>query len=61
VPRLRRLIKRALAVEVGELNAKVVHLEDSIRIKRAIGGTKYLGQLPLLRDVQRQRRAQGLD
>lgn len=55
------LIKRAIAVEVGELNAKVVHLEDSMRIKRTIGGTKYLGHLPLLRDVQRQRREQGLD
>jgi len=32
-----------------------------MRIKRAIGGTKYLGHLPLLRDLQRQRRAQGLD
>jgi hypothetical protein len=55
------LIKRAIDVEVGDLKAKVVHLEDSIRIKRAIGGPKYLGQLPLLREVQRQRRTQGLD
>jgi len=55
------LIKRAVTVDVGELEVKVVHLEDSIRIKRAIGGTKYLGHLPLLRDVQRERRKQGLD
>jgi hypothetical protein len=55
------LIKRAVAVEIGELNAKVVHLDDSIRIKRTIGGTKYLSHLPLLRELQRQRREQGLD
>jgi len=55
------LIRKAVDVEVGELKAKAVHLEDSIRIKRTIGGTKYLGHLPLLRDVQRQRREQGLD
>lgn len=55
------LVTRAVAVEVGELKARVVHLEDSMRIKRAIGGTKYLGHLPLLREVQRQRREHGLD
>ena len=55
------LIKRAVEVEVGPLKAKAVHLEDSMRIKRAIGGPKYLGHLPLLRDVHRQRRARGLD
>ncbi len=55
------LIKRAIDVEVGELKVKAVHLEDSMRIKRTIGGPKYLGHLPLLRDLLRQRRAQGLD
>lgn len=55
------LIKKAVPVEVGELETKVVHLEDSMRIKRTIGGTKYLAHLPLLRDLQRQRREQGLD
>lgn len=55
------LIKKAVEVEVGDMNAKAVHLEDSLRIKRTIGGTKYLGQLPLLRELQRQRREQGLD
>lgn len=55
------LIKRAVDVEVGGLEAKAVHLEDSMRIKRAIGGPKYLGHLPLLRDLQRQRRERGLD
>lgn len=55
------LIKRAVDVEVGELKVKAVHLEDSIRIKRAIGGPKYLGHLSLLRDLQRLRREQGLD
>ena len=55
------LVQKAIDVEVDELRAKAVHLEDSMRIKRTIGGTKYLGHLPLLRDVQRQRREQGLD
>ena len=55
------LIEKAVDVEVGGLKAKAVHLEDSMRIKRTIGGPKYLGHLPLLRDVQRQRREQGLD
>ncbi len=55
------LNQKAVAVEVGGLKAKAVHLEDSIRIKRTIGGTKYLAQLPLLRELQRQRRARGLD
>ena len=55
------LIKKAVDIEIGELKVKAVHLEDSIRIKRTIGGPKYLGQLPLLRELQRQRRARGLD
>jgi hypothetical protein len=55
------LVKRAVDVEVGGQMVKVVHLDDSIRIKRAIGGTKYLAQLPLLQDLQRERRARGLD
>ena len=55
------LIKTAVAVEVGGLKAKAVHLDDSMRIKRTIGGTKYLAHLPLLRELQRQRREQGLD
>ena len=55
------LIERAIDVEINDLTVKVVHLEDSIRIKRAIGGPKYLGHLPLLRQLQRQRRQQGLD
>lgn len=55
------LIRRAVDVEIGGQRAKAVHLEDSIRIKRAIGGVKYLSHLPLLREVQQQRRARGLD
>jgi hypothetical protein len=50
-----------LVTRADGLQAKVVHLDDSIRIKRAIGGTKYLGQLPLLRELQRERRRRGLD
>ena len=55
------LIEKAIELEVDGLAVKVVHLDDSIRIKRAIGGPKYLAQLPLLRDLQRHRRDQGLD
>jgi hypothetical protein len=55
------LVRKAVEVEVGGLEAKAVYLDDSIRIKRAIGGPKYLGHLPLLREVQRERRARGLD
>jgi hypothetical protein len=55
------LIRRAVDVEIGGHRAKVVHLEDSIRIKRAIGGAKYLSHLPLLRELQQQRHNQGLD
>lgn len=55
------LIRRAVDVEIGGHRAKVVHLEDSIRIKRAIGGARYLSHLPLLREVQQQRRERGLD
>lgn len=55
------LIRKAVEVEIGGHAAKVVHLDDSIRIKQAIGGPKYLGHLPLLREVQAQRRAKGLD
>lgn len=55
------LIRKAVDVEVAGLRAKAVHLDDSLRIKQAIGGPKYLGHLPLLRELQRQRRRQGLD
>lgn len=55
------LSKKAIDVEVAGLKTKAVHLEDSIRIKQTIGGSKYLGQLALLRDLLRERRAQGLD
>jgi hypothetical protein len=37
------LIENAVEIEIGGLKAKVVHLEDSMRIKRSIGGPKYLG------------------
>jgi hypothetical protein len=54
------LIRRAIDVEVAGHVVKVVHLEDSIRIKRAIGGPKYLSHLPLLLELQEERRKQGL-
>jgi hypothetical protein len=55
------LIEKAVDIQVGDLRVKVVNLEDSIRIKSAIGGPKYLGHLPLLRELQRQRRERGLE
>lgn len=55
------LIRRAVDVDVAGMTVQVVHVEDSIRIKRAIGGPKYLSHLPLLRALQRARRARGLE
>ncbi len=57
----RDFARRAVEVEIGGHPAKVVHLDDSIRIERSIGSPKYLSHLPLLREVQEQRRAMGLD
>jgi len=54
------LIEKAIAVEVAGLEIKVAHLDDILRNKQAIGGPKYLSQLPLLRDLQRRRRERGL-
>jgi hypothetical protein len=54
------LIVKAIDVEVGGLHVKVAHLDDILRNKQAIGGPKYLSQLPLLRELQRRRRARGL-
>ena len=52
---------RAIDVQIDELSVKVIHLDDSIRIKSTIGGPRYLDHLPLLRELQRERRARGLD
>ncbi len=54
------LIKRAIATEVAGMKVKVAHLDDMLRNKQAIGGPKYLSHLPLLRELQRRRREQGL-
>ena len=55
------LIRRAVEVTIGDDTVQLIHLEDSIRIKRTIGGPKYLSHLELLRETQEQRRARGLD
>lgn len=55
------LIRNAVDVEVAGMKTKVVHLDDSIRIKRAIGDPRYLSHLSLLHALQRQRREKGLD
>jgi hypothetical protein len=54
------LIRNAIDAEVGSIAVKVAHLDDILRNKQAIGGPKYLSHLPLLRDLQRRRRDQGL-
>lgn len=54
------LIENAIDAEVGGLELKVAHLDDILRNKQAIGGAKYLSQLPLLRELQRSRRERGL-
>jgi hypothetical protein len=54
------LITRAIDIEVGGTSVKVAHLDDILRNKQAIGGPKYLSHLPLLRELQRSRRKQGL-
>jgi hypothetical protein len=54
------LIKKAIDVEIAGHSIKVAHLDDILRNKQAIGGPKYLSQLPLLRELQRRRRARGL-
>jgi hypothetical protein len=55
------LIENAIDAQVGSIEVKVAHLDDILRNKQAIGGPKYLSHLPLLRDLQRRRREQGLD
>lgn len=54
------LIRNAIDAEVGPISVKVAHLDDIVRNKEAIGGPKYLSQLPLLRELQRRRREQDL-
>ncbi len=54
------LSKKAIDVEVAGMKVKVAHLDDIMRNKQAVGGPKYLSHLPLLRDLSRRRREQGL-
>lgn len=54
------LIRNAIDVEVAGVVVKVANLDDIIRNKQAIGGAKYLAQLPLLRQLQLSRRERGL-
>ena len=54
------LIQNATRLDIDGLAVDVVDLEDSIRIKKTVGGVKYLAHIPLLRELQRQRREQGL-
>lgn len=55
------LIRKAVDFDIQGHLMKIVHIDDDIRIKRKIGGVKYLSHLPLLRELQAERRAQGLD
>jgi hypothetical protein len=54
------LIRNAVTVEVAGMPVEVASLADILRNKEATGQPKYLGQLPLLRELQRRRREQGL-
>lgn len=54
------LIRNAIDAEIGSIKVKVANLDDILRNKQAIGGPKYLSHLPLLRDLKRRRREQGL-
>lgn len=54
------LIENAIDADVAGLELKVANLDDILRNKQAIGGAKYLSQLPLLRELQRSRRERGL-
>jgi len=55
------LIENAVEVEVADIRTKVVHIEDSIRIKKRIADPKYESHIGLLEQLQRRRREQGLD
>jgi hypothetical protein len=52
------LVVRAIDVELDGLRVKVAHIDDIIRNKEAIATTKYLTQLPLLRELREQLRKQ---
>jgi len=52
----RDLVANAGEVEIGGIRVQVASLDDIIRSKEAAGGTRYLAQLPLLRELREQRR-----
>jgi hypothetical protein len=54
------LIRKAIDADIAGIKVKVAHPDDILRNKQAIGGPKYLSHLPLLRELQRRRREQGL-
>lgn len=55
----RDLVADAGEMEIGGLSVQVASLDDIIRSKEATGGTRYLAQLPLLRELREQRRKLG--
>jgi hypothetical protein len=55
----RDLIERAIEMEVGGIRFPVASLDDIIHSKEAVGGTKYLSHLPLLRELREVRRRRG--
>lgn len=50
------LVRNAGEVELGGIPVRIASLDDIIRSKEAAGGTRYLAQLPLLRELREQRR-----
>lgn len=55
----RDLARNAGEAELGGLRVELASLDDIIRSKEAAGGTRYLAQLPLLRELREQRRRLG--
>lgn len=50
------LVRNAAGAELAGLRVRIASLDDIIRSKEAAGGTRYLAQLPLLRELREQRR-----
>lgn len=51
------LTRKAGAADIGGVLVGIASLDDIIRSKEAAGGTRYLAQLPLLRELREQLRS----
>lgn len=50
------LAQRASQERLGRASVAIAHIDDLIRTKEAVGTTKYLSHLPLLRELREQLR-----